>query len=196
MSPAAKRRLTRDDWERAALDAIAEDGLAAIAVEPLAARLGVTKGSFYAHFRSREALVDAALARWQHSHGTDSLSELGAVEDPAERLEQVMLAAIMFSQSGSPSVHVRMLGELHDVRVRTAVAHVTVERVARLAATYRELGFPPRRAERRARLAYATYVGLLQMAQEAPDQRLSKAEIDHLMGELRGTLLAPAINER
>jgi AcrR family transcriptional regulator len=149
----------------------------------------VTKGSFYAHFPSRDALVVAALARWEETHG--AMSEFAAIEDPAQRLEQAMLTAVEFSQSAAPSVHVNLLGELHDPRVRDAVARVTSGRLARLTCTYRELGFPPKRAEQRARLAYATYVGLLQMAREAPDRRLSQREVGALMSELRATLLAP-----
>ena len=41
---AQKTRLSRDRWIEAALDALADGGLAAVAVEPLAARLGVTEG--------------------------------------------------------------------------------------------------------------------------------------------------------
>ena len=44
---------------------IAEEGVAAVAVEALARRLGVTKGSFYWHFKNREALLQAALKRWE-----------------------------------------------------------------------------------------------------------------------------------
>ena len=190
MATAGKARLSRDDWERAALDAIGKGGIGAVAVEPLAAALGVTKGSFYAHFPSRDALIEATLRRWEHSHG-ESLAELAEIADPAERLERVMLAAISFSQSGAPSVHRRLLGELGDERVRAAVARMDMARVARLTATYRELGFAPRQAERRARLAYATYVGLLQMADDAPNERLDSREIAGLVRELRGTLLAP-----
>ena len=50
-----KRRLAREDWVDAALAAIAEGGVAAVAVEPIAARLGTTKGSFYWHFHDRDA---------------------------------------------------------------------------------------------------------------------------------------------
>src|SRR5690606_21017046 len=67
-TPAAKTeraRLSADDWAEAALDLIAEQGVAAVAVEPLARRLGVTKGSFYWHFPSRDALLQAALERWE-----------------------------------------------------------------------------------------------------------------------------------
>src|SRR5690606_7033358 len=58
-------RLSAADWAQAALDVIAEQGVSAVAVEPLARRLGVTKGSFYWHFPSRDALLQAALERWE-----------------------------------------------------------------------------------------------------------------------------------
>ena len=52
-----KATLTATDWERAALELIAERGVQALAIEPLARRMGITKGSFYWHFASREALL-------------------------------------------------------------------------------------------------------------------------------------------
>ena len=63
--PTCSTRLSAQDWARAAVKAIANGGLAAVAVEPLARTLGVTKGSFYAHFRNRDELVTAALAEWR-----------------------------------------------------------------------------------------------------------------------------------
>jgi AcrR family transcriptional regulator len=179
-----RRRLSRDDWIAAAFDAIAEAGMSAIAVEPLAERLGVTKGSFYAHFSSRDELVEATLESWERSHGESGLAEVSAIEDPAERLRAALLAAVTFSQSGAPSVHMSLLGELQDPRVRAAVARVTARRIERLTATYRRLGLPPQRAERRARMAYATYLGLLQMAREAPDRRMSDRETKRFIDEL------------
>src|SRR5690242_9998004 len=60
-----RSRLSAGDWEQAALDVIAEQGVAAVTVESLARQLGVTKGSFYWHFPTREALLKAALERWE-----------------------------------------------------------------------------------------------------------------------------------
>jgi AcrR family transcriptional regulator len=185
----SKPRLTRDDWVRAALDAIAEGGLAAVAVEPLAARLGVTKGSFYSHFASRDELIAAALEDWERSHSGTALERFAAVEAPAERLRMVLLAAITFSQSRAPSVHVSLLGERGDPRVRAAVARVTESRVSSLGRTYRELGCSPQKAADRARLFYATYVGLLQMAREAPERTLAKREIGRFMAEVSSALI-------
>ena len=64
-APRRRRSLGADDWIDAATAVLVEDGVAAVAVEPLAARLGATKGSFYHHFPNRDALITAALERWE-----------------------------------------------------------------------------------------------------------------------------------
>src|SRR3954463_4628754 len=81
-------RLSAQDWARAALKAIAGGGLAAVAVEPLARTLGVTKGSFYAHYRNRDELITAALDEWVRGHGSEALAEFAAMDDPAQRLRE------------------------------------------------------------------------------------------------------------
>src|SRR5690606_8615347 len=84
--PERSGRLSAEDWAQAALDLIAEQGVAAVAVEPPARRLGVTKGSFYWHFPSREALLQAALERWEHVEEEAVFGALERVPDPRERL--------------------------------------------------------------------------------------------------------------
>jgi AcrR family transcriptional regulator len=56
--------LSAADWEQEALRVIADEGIGAVAVEPLARRMGITKGSFYWHFSSRESLLEQALLGW------------------------------------------------------------------------------------------------------------------------------------
>jgi AcrR family transcriptional regulator len=190
---APKQRLRREDWESAALDAIAAGGFAAVAVEPLARRLGVTKGSFYAHFSTREQLIEAALARWEKSHGVEGLIRFAEIADPVKRLSAMLQSATEFSQSGAPSVHMSLLAELDDPRVRKAIGSATRSRLELLTKSYRQLGLPPQRAAHRARVAYATYLGLMQMAREEPRGRLSKSEIGRFMRELQSALLPGAI---
>ena len=86
--------LSRESWIRAALFAIADGGTAAVAVEPLAERLGATKGSFYWHFRNRDELIEEALALWERE-GTDAFIErLAPVTDPVERLRRLLAEAM------------------------------------------------------------------------------------------------------
>lgn len=162
-----------------------------MSVEPLAAQLGVTKGSFYAHFAGRDELIEAALESWEESHGVAGLADLERIDDPAARLEEVLRLGTTFSQSGAPSVHISLLGEMNDPRVQAAVGRVTASRMALLAATYRQLGFSPSRAAHRARLVYSAYLGLLHMAREAPEQRLTAAESRRYIRELRLVLITP-----
>jgi AcrR family transcriptional regulator len=185
-----KRRLRRGDWIEAALEAIERGGRAAVRVEALATRLGVTKGSFYSHFHSRDELIEAALESWERGRG-DTIERFAEIEDPGQRLRQMLLEAVTFTQSGRVSAHMILLGELGDQRVRSAVARVTESRLELLTRSYRELGFSAQRATHRARLAYAIYRGLLQMAREAPEQRLGERELGRFLDEVNSVLVGP-----
>src|SRR5689334_18372534 len=83
-----------EDWIEAALAALRAEGPAAVAVERLAQRLGVTKGSFYWHFTNRDALLQAALTRWEARDTTELLQGLRSVRDPRLRLQALFEAAM------------------------------------------------------------------------------------------------------
>ncbi|WP_405166673.1 TetR/AcrR family transcriptional regulator [Nocardia sp. NBC_01499] len=162
-------RLSARDWALAALKAIADGGLAAVAVEPLARTLGVTKGSFYAHYRNRDELIEAALTEWVRSHGEGGLVEFAAIADPARRLRELLTAVVRAVQPLAPSVHLSLLGDRNDPRVGAAVRQVNRARLELLTHTYQELGLPADRAADRARIAYAAILGLLHLAQTDAD---------------------------
>jgi AcrR family transcriptional regulator len=171
-------RLSAKDWARAALKAIADGGLAAVAVEPLARTLGVTKGSFYAHYRNRDELITAALTEWARSHGEDGLADFAAITDPAQRLRELLTTVLNSVRPLAPSVHLSLLGDRNDPRVKDAVHQVNQARLELLTRTYRELGLPPDRATSRARIAYAAILGLSHLAQTEPDTTHSAALAD------------------
>lgn len=150
-------RLTREDWLRAALLAIADGGTAAVAVEPLAARLGATKGSFYWHFRDREELIETALAAWE-SEATDAIiAELETVTDPIDRLRRVLVLAMALEEDEYPDV--RLLPSAGDPLVGPVAARVQAKRLQFLERCFRDMGFAPAASRRRAQLAYSVYVG-------------------------------------
>src|SRR5262249_62425989 len=96
-----------------------------------------------------------------------------------------------FPGCGRGSVPVSLLGGLGDERVRAAVGRVTEARLRLLTDSYRQLGYSPRRAHHRARLAYAAYRGLLQMAREAPESRLEDRDIGRFIAEVNSALVGP-----
>jgi AcrR family transcriptional regulator len=162
-----QRRLTRDDWISAALSAIAEGGLAAVGVEPLAARLGATKGSFYWHFESRDALLEAAISRWEEETTTDVVVEITAAADaPASQFRR--LVASVIERAEQDRVGPALLASATHPSVAPALERITAARLSLIATVLQRLGFPPSHARRRALLAYSAYLGHGQLAHSTP----------------------------
>src|SRR5439155_15240273 len=162
------RRLTPDDWADAALAAIAAGGLAAVAVEPLATRLGTTKGSFYWHFANREALLQAALARWEEQTTTAVISDITGLPDaPSAQLRQLIIRVIGMAEQDP--VGLALLSTAGHPAVAPVLARVTRARIGVIVALFDRLGFPPEEARSRALLAYSAYLGHAQLAHSTPD---------------------------
>ena len=161
-------RLTKDDWTAAALDALAEGGVGAVAIEPLAAGLGATKGSAYWHFQNRDALLGATLERWEREY-TDAVIKLveeGASE-PEERLRRLFGAVLRADRAAH--VELALLASADEPLVAAALRRVTERRLGYLARLFGELGFTPAQARRRAVLSHSIYLGQAQLIRSSPE---------------------------
>ncbi len=130
--------LTAADWAEAALHLIAEAGLGALTVEALAVRLGVTKGSFYWHFKGRSELLAAALGRWEQRATAEAITGLSAVTDARQRLYLMLHAATQAPRSRS--LYAALAEAAEDPIVGRALNRVASARIEYLEACYRELG--------------------------------------------------------
>ena len=167
MAVKIRKRLTRGAWVQAALDAIAEGGLAAVAVAPLAKQLGATKGSFYWHFANREALVDAALADWEQSHTEAVIAEIEASsEDPVQQLR--LLFKRVTELAARDRIELALLATADHRAVRPVLDRVTRRRTDFTAQLFHRLGFARAQAKRRALLAYSAYLGHAQLVHATP----------------------------
>ena len=180
-------RLCADDWAQAALDLIAEQGVAAVAVEPLARRLGVTKGSFYWHFPSRDALLQAALERWEKVEQETVFGSLEAVPDPRERLRA--LFHLVAHEATSHVIYSELLKALDHPAVAPVINRVSQRRFDYLAASFRQAGLGRTDAQHRARLAYAAYVGFLQLSLQVHQPRLQHDEFEAYVEHVMATLI-------
>lgn len=167
----AQTFLTRDDWAEAALDAIARGGIDAIAVEPIAAELGATKGSFYWHFKNRDALVEAALELWERRGTDEVIQRLELEPDPARRLRMVMEGGVERTDRAESFL---LANPSHPVALR-AVRRVAKRRITYMAKQLEALGRGPQDAFDRALLIYYVYVGYIQLSQVAPRLVASEA---------------------
>jgi AcrR family transcriptional regulator len=93
MEPAKENtgRLTRDEWLAKALDVIARKPHGKLRIHELVKDLGVTRGSFYWHFKDREDFV-RSIAEYYDRWSTDQV--IAAVEsgggDAKQRLRSIM----------------------------------------------------------------------------------------------------------
>jgi AcrR family transcriptional regulator len=181
--------LTAEAWAEAALTAITDTGLDAVNVEELARALGVTKGSFYWHYGSRADLIAAALTLWERRDTDGYLSEIANIPDPAERLRRLIANAVRLSQRRNVYA---ALSQADSEPVQEVLQRVAEQRIAFLTGLYADLGLPPQRARLLARLAYATYIGLMRMTAEAPAAPLSTEDLEALTDEATRALLPPA----
>ncbi len=162
-----RRRLTRQDWITAALAVIAEGGLAAVAVEPLAARLGTSKGSFYWHFENRDALLSCALAHWEQQYTAAVTAEnTRAAADPVHRLRLLIRRVTALAEADS--VYVALIATADHPAVAPVLTRITEHRIEYTAALFRDIGFPEREARYRSLLAYSAHLGHTELARSAP----------------------------
>jgi len=82
------RRTARDKLLEAAMGLVREKGYAATTVDELCARAEVTKGAFFHHFASKEALGVAVAEHW--SAVTAGLFEQAPYHAPADPLDRVL----------------------------------------------------------------------------------------------------------
>ena len=184
-----KQRLSAQDWELAALEMMAEEGVASVAVESLARRLGVTKGSFYWHFANRDALIEAALKRWEVNDTHNVIARVDAIENPKKRLRE--LFRLTSREMRSHKIYAALLkGSDHPV-VAPVMDRVSQERMRYLARVFEQAGMEPVPAEHRARLAYSTYIGFLQLALQFRASRMSSELFDAYVGHVIDTLIPP-----
>ena len=165
---------------RAAAEAIDEGGVGAVAVEPLARKLGVTKGSFYWHFENRDALLEATLEWWERECTEAVIAAVNLISDPRERLGRLIEEATTQEQafrdaSGteiflSHALELAISDAADAPLVRPVLRRVSERRIDYLEECYRALGFPPEEARHRALLVYAAYVGALRLVREAPSR--------------------------
>ncbi|MCV0396563.1 MAG: TetR/AcrR family transcriptional regulator [Rhizobiaceae bacterium] len=159
---AAANRLTEREWIDAAFRHLAKANVDDIRVEELARELGVTKGSFYWHFRNRQHLVERLLEYWM-DRATIQITRWARSEQASgvERLVRLM----SLPANTPPDKH----GADIELAVRSwarseKLAAETVRKVDRIRADFfadlfTELGFTGEEARRRAAIAQAFMLG-------------------------------------
>jgi TetR/AcrR family transcriptional repressor of nem operon len=174
-----------------ALALIREQGYAAMTVDALCERAGVTKGAFFYHFESKEALAEAACGHW--STVTGALFEQAPYHAPDDPLERI-LAYLDFRRTllrGAPAEYTCVAGtlaqEVHASHpaIREAAADSILGHAATLVKDFEQaiVRHPPATpvdAVSLARHTQAVLQGAFVLAKAADDVALARDSLDHL----------------
>ena len=186
-------KLGRQDWINAGLMALAEGGVAAVRVEPLAKRMKMTKGSFYWHFKNRKDLLDAILAEWVDLDTNGIIEQVNQIDaDPKTKLLYLLELAYADNDAMPGLADGRIENAIrawakNDQKVADLIAHVDQKRLDYTKAIFLDIGFSDAEAMVRARLAYYALVGELTIG-ISPHQPNRAVEIRMQYDILTGTI--------
>ncbi|MEY4580539.1 MAG: hypothetical protein RL701_5242 [Pseudomonadota bacterium] len=158
-SSTGKPQKSAEDWLSAGLSLLAKQGLEAVKVERLATLLGVTKGSFYWHFRDRDALLVALLERWRDVSTQAIIERVNAGGGtPAERL-QALIGMTSRGKRGWQLEHAMRAWGARDRHTRSVLEAIDAQREAYVRDLLIEHGLSTSAATRRAHTFYLTLIG-------------------------------------
>jgi len=171
-------RLNAQHWLDAGLDQLAVHGPDGLRIMAIADKLGVTKGSFYWHFRDLNEYRAALLEEWERGHTQqiiDHVEKTGG--DAAAKLRNLMIVTVTADARLAQAI--RSWGH-NDALAGKAVKRVDKKRLAYLSGLIHGLGWPQDDAETLAHWSYCALLG--HFALHSPV--LTQQQIDLLLSTL------------
>jgi AcrR family transcriptional regulator len=158
-SNAQRNQLQRFDWLKQALEIFVNEGIDAIRITRLANDLGVTRGSFYWHFRNREDLINSLVSYWKDKNTaaiTDSMTQASSLADGIFRFFETCIDAALFDS--------RLDLALREWARRSPSIHAMIDdedaaRIEALRQFYLRFDYPMPQALIRARVLYYSQIG-------------------------------------
>lgn len=138
-APLRATPLQPSDWIRIGIVQLAKEGVESVRVEVLARELGVSKGSFYWHFRDRQDLLDKMLSLWE----ADELSWLDTDDGTSAATRWARLVARTVDPDNLRREVALRSWAREDERVASRVAAIERKKAALIAAVLRDVGFLP-----------------------------------------------------
>ena len=168
-------RQSRDDYFRTALDLLADGGVGALTIANLCARLGVTTGSFYAHFAGIRDFHTSFLEQWADGRVYAFKAQVDTATDPLARIDLLRRLALSVNHEAESAIR-------GWARTSPLVAgfqrRVDAVREEVLVLAFIDAGIAKRQARVLARIGLTILVGTQQL-EEAVDRK----RLDALLSE-------------
>ena len=144
-------RVDKELWLRTALEAVAHTNGGKVSIDALAKKLGVTKGSFYHHFRNRQDFVDQIVEFWVQRFNVYVIETIGASEGSGEEKLLSLMKLVKSEGLNLYDTTFRAWGA-KDPKIAAKVHQVDIARYEFLKTLFGEMGFVGEELETRTRL--------------------------------------------
>ena len=170
-------RLTPEVWIEAAYAAFEDGGIEAVRVDTLAKGMGITRGSFYWHFKNRRELLHAVVDRWRCTE-TENVIEANEAAGGTSSERLLRLLRNCSEDDGRFEIGVRAWAK-NDALARETVARVDESRIAYMTQLAQDIGLVETEARARARIAYLAWLGIYMDAVPSQTEQ-RRADMDQL----------------
>jgi AcrR family transcriptional regulator len=161
-SAGTRTQLDRIDWVENANDVLAREGVSGLRVEVLAKRCGVTKGSFYWHFKDRRDLLGAVLERWKEGRIRD-IEKTTSISPGQERAQLHYAIEVYGASRNRRGMAIELAirdWARHDPQAAAIVESVDLYRLECTRRLFVAAGMSDAEAKSRSLLLYACVFGL------------------------------------
>lgn len=174
-----KDSLDRESWLEQALSILREEGIQGVRVERLARDLGVTKGSFYWHFKNRDDLQQSILNYWVDQYNDVVIENRDLLqEEPAQGLLTLM-TRVRADGLDKYETAMRAWAD-HDEMAKSVVNTVDDKRKKLVKGFFSRMGFRGLDAEVRTRLTLCYLSWEPNMYPDEPkSRRLKLVKLQH-----------------
>jgi AcrR family transcriptional regulator len=167
----------RDSWFDAGFKRLAAHGPQGLRIMGIAHEMGVTKGSFYWHFKGLREYQAALLAEWQRRFTQEIIQQVERAGGDVRTRLRMLLSSAEAAADRRLTLALRSWA-INDPLANKALVSVDELRVAYVARLLGALGWRKRDAITLARFAYEALIGRLLL----PELPLTAAQLDLILG--------------
>ena len=178
------KTLDREEWLEHALKVVSRAGGAKLRIDHLVKEVGVTKGSFYWHFKNRDDFVRKLIDYW-HARYTLTVSDyLDAYEGSSDDKLRQLMEMVFVEQLTRHDLAIRSWA-IEEPKLRRLVKRTDDYRLSYLQRLFRGIGFDKDGADLRSRVFLgeaAWEAALFETMTKSQRQKKAKAFFDLLVG--------------
>jgi len=165
------RKRDKEAWLREGILALAKVGPQSLTVEIMCQRMGVTKGSFYHHFKNRQDYVEEILKLWEEENTSRLISITETKHGTEAKLDALL--KLVYEIPKDREIAIRALA-LYDPVARKHQERIDIERQAYLSNLNKAFFTDIKEAELLATIDYAWYLGIISIFPEISKSKLHK----------------------